>query len=76
MTPIDAFRLDVRRAINATTPRKIASFGSTTVLVAAAVIFGAIAPWWLWLLLLAVEGVIFLILGNYWAGRDALAAED
>jgi hypothetical protein len=72
---VDAFGPEVRRAINATTPRKVASFGSMLVLVTLAVIFGAVAPWWLWLVLLAIEGTLFLVLGNYWAGRDALEAE-
>lgn len=75
MRIVDAFRPDVRRAINATTPRKVASFGSMLVLVTLAVIFGAVAPWWLWLVLLAAEGILFLVLGNYWADRDALAIE-
>jgi fatty acid desaturase len=75
VTIFDAFRPEVRRAINATMPRKFTSLGSMTVLVALAAIFGTVAPWWLWLVLLAFEGIVFLVLGNYWAGRDALAAE-
>ncbi|MFF1879424.1 hypothetical protein [Leifsonia sp. NPDC058230] len=70
------FRPDVRTAIHATTPRKVASVGSTLGVVASALIFGAVAPWWLWLVLLAAEGVVFLVLGNYWAGQDAVAAEN
>ena len=75
MTIFDAFRPEVRRAINATMPRKVASFGSMAVLVALAICFGGIAPWWLWLVLVMVEAIMFLALGHYWAGRDALAEE-
>ena len=72
----DAFRSDVRRAINATSFRRTVSFGSMLVLVALAIAFGAIAPWWVWLVLVALEGVIFLFLGNYWAGKDALVNDE
>lgn len=74
----DVFRSDVRRAINATPTRRIVSFGSMAVLVVLAVIFGAVASWWVWPMLVIGEGVVFLLLGNHWAGKDALAraAED
>ncbi|MGO4299754.1 hypothetical protein [Leifsonia sp. RAF41] len=71
----DVFGFDVRRAINATRPRRIASFGSMLVLVALAIAFRAVAPWWVWPALLVLEGVVFLILGNRWAAKDALRRE-
>jgi fatty acid desaturase len=71
----DAFRSDVRRAINATPGRRTASFGSMLVLVGLAMAFGSVGPWWVWPLLVILEGVVFLALGNHWAGKDALAIE-
>jgi fatty acid desaturase len=68
----NVFGPDVRRAINATQFRKLVSFGSMILLVALAVAFGNIAPWWVWLLLLICEGVVFIVLGNHWASKDAL----
>lgn len=76
MTIRDAFRPDVRRAINATPARRLASFASMLVLVALAVAFGSVAPWWVWPALVILEGIVFLVLGNRWAGRDALAREE
>lgn len=70
----DALGRDVRLAINATGPRRAISLGSTAVLVALAIIFASVTPWWLWLVLLGLEAVIFLILGNAWANKDAVAA--
>ncbi|WP_431221231.1 hypothetical protein [Leifsonia xyli] len=72
----EVFGFDVRRAINATRPRRVASFCSMLVLVALAIIFGAVAPWWVWPALLIVEGIVFLILGNRWAAKDALRREE
>jgi predicted DNA repair protein MutK len=65
------FGFDVRRAINATRPRRIASFGSMLVLVVLAILFGAVAPWWVWPVLVVCEGIVFLVLGNYWAAKDS-----
>jgi predicted DNA repair protein MutK len=45
------------------------------VLVGLAVALGSVAPWWVWPLLVILEGVVFLALGNHWAGKDALARE-
>jgi hypothetical protein len=70
----NAFGRDVRRAINATGLRKAISFGSTAVLVASAILFASVTPWWLWLVLLGLEAAVFLILGNVWAAQDAAAA--
>jgi hypothetical protein len=68
----NVFGSDVRRAINATQFRKFVSFGSMILLVALAVTFRNVVPWWFWLLLLLCEGVVFLVLGNHWAAKDAL----
>ncbi|AGW41756.1 hypothetical protein O159_17130 [Leifsonia xyli subsp. cynodontis DSM 46306] len=68
----DAFRSDVRRAINATPVRRLVSFGSMGILVILAIAFGAVAPWWVWPLMLLIEGIVFLVLGNHWADKDAL----
>lgn len=75
MTIVDAFRPEVRQALNATMPRKVASFASMLLLVVLAFTFGAVVPWWIWLVVLAVDGTIFLVLGNFWAGRDAVATQ-
>lgn len=75
MTIRDVFRSDVRRAINATPGRRIASFGSMVALVALVVVFGSVAPWWTWPLLVFLEAIVFLVLGNRWAGKDALAMD-
>jgi fatty acid desaturase len=75
MTIRDAFRSDVRRAINATPARRMVSFGSMAVLVALAVTFGSTAPWWTWPLLVVLESIVFLVLGNRWAVKDALSMD-
>lgn len=75
MTLRDVFRSDVRRAINATPARRAVSFGSTLVLIALAVALGPVTPWWVWPILVVLEGIAFLVLGNRWATQDALAKD-
>ncbi|MBW8872856.1 MAG: hypothetical protein JF618_12095 [Leifsonia sp.] len=68
----DFFRRDVQRAINATPVRRMLSFGSMLVIIALAIAFGAVAPWWIWPPLVVAEALVFLLLGNHWADKDAI----
>jgi hypothetical protein len=75
MIVLNPFRFDVRRAIVATPRRRWLAYGSSTVLVLAAIVLGGIAPWWTWLVLVGLDLAVFTVLGSRWAGQDALRAE-
>ena len=73
---VGGFRADARRAINATPARRLISLGSMLLIVALAIAFGAFVPWWTWLVVLGLEAILFLYLGDHWARVDAMRRTD
>jgi hypothetical protein len=69
------FGRDSLQAINSTPLRRTISLASGAVLVLAAIVFGATAPWGLWPALVLLEALVFAFLRNHWANKDALAPE-
>lgn len=76
MMLITPFGPDVRRAINASWPRRIASAGSMLLMVGLSLMFGASTPWWIWAAAIVLDGALFASLGNRWAAADAAEADE
>lgn len=69
------FGRDVRRALVATPLRRFLAYAQWIVVFTAAVVFSGSAPWWVWPLVVIVEAVALVLIGNRLADRDALAAD-
>lgn len=66
------FGRDVRRAINATTRRRLVAYVPLVVLLIGMVFFPNSVAEWIWFLLVGGALIVNLILGNRWASKDAL----
>lgn len=70
------FGRDVRRAMNATTRRRLVAYVPLVVLLIGMVFFPNSIAEWIWLVLVGGALIVNLILGNRWATQDALKKSD
>lgn len=70
MTFLDLFRRESRQALLATPSRKFVSLGVSSAILVAWILFNSTVEWWIWILLVIADLLLFAALGSYWAGVD------
>lgn len=72
----DFFGRDVRRALNATALRRVITYAPLALITVIGLIFATYVPPWAWLALVAVDLIVFAVVGNAWANKDAIAVTE
>lgn len=67
---------DVRRALNATPLRRVITYAPLTLVTVVGIVFATYVPPWAWLVVVAIDLIVFAVVGNAWANKDALAAAE
>jgi uncharacterized membrane protein YfcA len=73
---LNTFRRDSRRALSATTLRRILTSAPLALITIAAIALGDRVEWWVWPVLVVIDLIVFAFIGSYLADRDALVAEE
>lgn len=68
-------RRDVRQALHATVQRRIITYTPITIAIILGIVFWNFVPLWVWNVVIVGDLIVFLIVGNHWANKDALAKQ-